>query len=372
VLDRRQFLVGAAAGAALLSTRRALAAGPSAAEVKALYDRATVIDMLAAIATGQNGRLDDDELRVIRAGGLTAVNVTVGIPVEDWDATVSGIAWCVGEAARLPKHLVIARTQADLVAARRQKRLALILGTQASLPIGRDLGKIDVLADLGLRVFQLTYNRGDLVGDGCLEPRDGGLTTFGKEVVARLDEKRVAIDLSHCGARTTREAIAVSKRPVLITHSGCSAVFQHPRNKDDATLKALADRGGVLGVYLMPFLGRPADGGPATAAMALDHIEHALRVCGEDHVGIGTDNTVQPVVDSAELRKGMAEFVAERKRLGIGAPEEERPLYVPELNTARRYQTIALGLAKRGHSLRVIEKVLGLGFQRALGTIWGA
>jgi membrane dipeptidase len=340
--------------------------------VKALYARAMVIDMLASLQYGENGRFDDAELRVIRDSGLTAINLTIGIPVEDWDATVAGIAWATGEAARLRKHFVIARTQADLVAAHRQKRLAIVLGTQASLPIGRDLDKIDVLADLGLRVFQLTYNRGDLVGDGCLEPRDAGITAFGKEVIARLDEKRVAIDLSHCGARTTREAIALSKRPVLITHSGCSAVFAHPRNKDDATLKALADKGGVLGIYLMPFLGRPADGGPSTAAMALDHIEHALRVCGEDHVGIGTDGGIAPEVETAESRRNKDAFVAERRRRGVSAPEEERPLYVPELNTARRYEAIALGLAKRGHSLRVIENVLGRSFQRAMATIWGS
>jgi membrane dipeptidase len=372
VIDRRQLLVGAAAGAALLATRRALAAAPTPADVRALYRGAVVIDMLSGLVVGADGRVDDGALRVIRESGLTAINVTVTGAVEDWDETVSGIAWLTGEAARLPKHLVVARTAAELAAARRQQRLALILGSQGSLGLGRELGRIDVLADLGLRVFQLTYNRGDLVGDGCLEPRDAGVTTFGKEVIARLDQRRIAIDLSHCGARTTREAIALSKRPVLITHSGCSAVFAHPRNKDDATLKALADKGGVLGIYLMPFLGRPAAGGPSTAAMALDHIEHAIKVCGEDHVGIGTDGGIEPVAETAESRREQEAFVAERRRRGISAPEEERPLYVPELNTARRYETIALGLAKRGHSLRVIEKVLGLGFQRALVTIWGS
>lgn len=369
-LDRRQLLLGAAAGAAAFATPgRAWAAGPSAAEVKALYQRAHVINMLGGPGNGDDPAFDEPDLRLIKESGLTVVHVTVA--VEDWDETLRLIAWAHKETARLPRNLLIARKQADLAAARSSQRLALVLGVQGSLMIGRDLDRVDILHQLGLRVFQLTYNRGDLVGDGCLEARDGGLTRFGRELVARLDERRIAVDLSHCGARTTREGIQASKRPVLITHSGCSAVFPHPRNKDDATLKLLANRGGVLGIYLMPFVGRPSDGGPATAAMVLDHIEHALKVCGEDHVGIGTDGSIEPTVETPEARKQKAAFVAERQKQGISAPEEERPLYIPELNTPRRFETIALGLAKRGHSLRVIEKVLGLGFYKALGTIWG-
>lgn len=372
-IGRRQVLIATGAGAALLALRRirpaGAAAGASAQEVRALYRRAYVFDMLSDLGAGDNDRYDEPEIRLAKESGVTAVNVTIG--VEDWESTLRGIAAVQGEVSRLPQHFLIARKQRDLTEARRSRRFAFILGTQGSLLVGRDLDRVDMLHRLGLRVFQLTYNRGDLVGDGCLEPRDGGITRFGRDLVARLDERRVAIDLSHCGARTTREAIAASKHPVLVTHSGCSAVFAHPRNKDDATLKALAERGGVLGIYLMPFLGRPRDGGPSTAAMALDHIEHALRVCGEDHVGIGTDGGLEARVDSPESRKWQADFVAERKKQGISAPEEERPLYVPELNTPRRYETIALGLARRGHSARVIEKVLGLSFYRALGTIWG-
>jgi membrane dipeptidase len=373
VLDRRQLLLGAAAtaGAVVLPGRRALAAAPSAAEVKALYARAHVIDMLAGVGAGEDGAFNAAELKVVAGSGVTAINVTVGGSGENWDDAIGAIAWHTRQVGLHPRSFLLARQQRDLEEARRSHRLAFILGTQGSLLLGRSLDRLEVLHALGVRIFQLTYNRGDLVGDGCLEPRDAGLTRFGRDVMARLDELRVAIDLSHCGPRVTRDAIAASKRPVLITHSGCSAVFAHPRNKDDATLKAMADKGGALGIYLMPFLGRPADGGPSTAAMALDHIEHALKVCGEDHVGIGTDGGVEPTEDTPESRKAMADYVAQRKREGVSAPEEERPLFVPELNTPRRYEMIAQGLAKRGHSLRVIEKVLGAAFYKALGAIWG-
>lgn len=199
-LDRRQFLVGGAAAAALLVTRQGRAAGPSPADVKALYRRAYVIDMLGGIGAGDNDRFDDPELQRIRQSGVTAVHLTVG--VEDWESTLRVIAWVQGEAARLPQHFAIARRQADLTAARSAKKLAIILGTQGSLLLGRDLERVDLLHGLGLRVFQLTYNRGDLVGDGCLEPRDGGLTRFGRDVLARLEERRIAVDLSHVGRRT--------------------------------------------------------------------------------------------------------------------------------------------------------------------------
>ncbi len=369
---RRELLLGTTTGAAVIAARsRWAAASASTAAVRGMHGRAHVIDMCGGLHWGDNKRYDPDELRTRAESGVTAAAVTIG--VEEWEEAVTEIAKLEAEVTRLPRHLLIARRQADLEAARSSRRLAMIFATQGSLLIGRDLDRVDILYGLGVRVFQLTYNRGDLVGDGCLEPRDGGLTRFGRELVARLNERRIAVDVAHCGPRTTREANEASKQPVLVTHSGASAVFPHPRNKDDATLKALADRGGVAGIYLMPFLGRPRDGGPATLDMALDHIEHALRVCGQDHVGIGTDGGIAAVPEpSPEDRKKRDDWLAGRRKEGIAAPEEERLVHlpVPELNTPRRYENIALGLARRGHPLRVIENVLGRSFHRALGAIW--
>ena len=156
-------------------------------------------------------------------------------------------------------------------------------------------GKIDrlrLLNDFGVRVIQLTYNRRSELGDGCLEPENRGLTPFGQTVVERMNQLGMLVDLSHCGRRTTTEAIGASKMPVSITHAGCVTVADTPRNKTDEAMKLLADCGGVIGIYFMPFLRTKGD---ATATDVIQHLEYALKVCGEDHVGIGTDGSISPV-----------------------------------------------------------------------------
>jgi membrane dipeptidase len=186
--------------------------------------------------------------------------------------------------------------------------------------------------------------------------------------VARLDALRILVDLSHCGAQTTLDGILASSRPVAITHSGCNAIFRHPRNKDDGTLRLLADRGGVFGVYLMPFLNAA---GPPNANHVLDHIEHALNVCGEDHVGIGSDQGIVPLDVSGDFPQRFEATSAQRAALGIAAPREDTIPYVPELNHPRRLETIAGRLAQRGHSQRVIDKILGTNFLRLFAEVWG-
>jgi len=176
------------------------------------------------------------------------------------------------------------------------------------------------------------------------------------------------VDLSHCGQRTTAEGIEACKKPALITHAGCAAVHAHPRNKEDRELKALADRGGVVGIYFMPYL----VASPTSPARehVLEHLDHALKVAGTDHVGIGTDGSLNTVPDNPEQKKRLQEEMERRKKLGIAAPEEDRPPYSPDLNAPRRLEIIADGLEKRGYSIEVIEKVLGRNFDRAFGEIW--
>ena len=146
---------------------------------------------------------------------------------------------------------------------------------------------------------------------------------------------------------------------------------RHPSaspEEDDRELKALADRGGVFGIYFMPYL----VASPISPARehALAHLDHALKVCGTDHVGIGSDGVIDTFRDTPEQRKQLADDMATRKKLGIAAPEEDRPPYSPDLNTPDRMQIIAAGLQERGYSEDVVEKVMGKNFYRAFGEIW--
>ena len=220
--------------------------------------------------------------------------------------------------------------------------------------------------------MQLTYNGRSLYGDGCLEQSNAGLSRLGREAVERMNALGVAVDLSHAGQRTTAEGIAASTRPPLISHTGCNAVYVHPRNNDDAELRAAAEKGGVVGIYLMPFL----DGGTGelTTDMLFAHLDHALDVCGEDCVGIGSDQGLVPIDDTPDYRKALREEVEERRRMGISAPGEspDRPPFIPALNSERRMDRIAAEMARRGRPDRVIEKVLGANFVRALGAAWAA
>ena len=374
MLDRRGFLLSA--GAALLAVpcawRPAFAAEGFSA---AAYAGATVIDAL-----GGPGEYDAEEyaplsakaLDDVRASGLTAVNLTVngvGSYAKDYDITIRNIAYWNAQIAAHPERLLLVRGSADLAEAKRSGRLGLIYGFQDATPIAEDLDRVDTFEQFGLRVFQLTYNRRNLVGDGCLEPGNAGLSIFGQALVERLNQRKLLVDLSHGGERTTREAIVASKVPVAISHTGCAALAPLPRNKTDAELKLLADHGGVAGIYLMPFL---RSGGQPTADDLVAHLEHAVNICGEDHVGIGTDGVISPIKFDDAFRKKFADEVAERRARGVSAPGERPDVYtfLPDLNSADRFARIADLLSRRGHSEARILKILGGNFARLFDAAW--
>ena len=340
------------------------------------YDSAIVIDALASpgpfnVPDRIGAPLSDAMVQNAAASGITALNVTVSGGGEDADAayaaTLEHLTYWRREAEAHPDVLTLAATTAGIETARAAGKLALIMGFQDTVMLGTDLARMDEFREMGVKIVQLTYNVPNMVGEGCLSPGNGGLTDFGRELVAHMAATGVLVDLSHCGQRTTAEAISAAAGPVAITHSGCSAVYEHPRSKHDAELRAMADKGGVLGVYMMPFLNPE---GPATADDFYRHIEHAVNICGEDHVGIGTDNSITPTVDDEAYRATLQGFADERQRLGIGAPREHELLFVPELNDPMRMRMVAEGLLGRGHGEERVAKIVGGNWMRLFGEVW--
>jgi membrane dipeptidase len=303
----------------------------------------------------------------VRQSGITAVNCTVSD--RNFEGTVKNLAWLEALAEKYPDAFGIIRKHSDIARAKRENKVGIIPGFQYTTFLEDDPERIEMFRNLGVRIMQITYNNRNAFGDGCLEPGNAGLSNSGMAAVKKMNENGVAVDLSHSGYRTTTEAIAASSKPVLISHSGCAAVYSHPRNKPDEVLKSLADRGGYFGVYLMPYL--VASPTVPTRQHVLDHLVHAINVCGADHVGIGSDGSIQEVVLTPAQKAEFDSDIARRKKLGIGAPGEDRYPFVPDLNGPGHMQIIAEELARRGQPLSVIEKVLGANFQRVLGEIWG-
>ncbi|MGI9104218.1 MAG: dipeptidase [Terriglobales bacterium] len=377
-MNRRQFIAGSATCTALLaaaaSGAMALARGPGrnaqSDSVARLYRDAIVIDALGSPFSSFPAnvtKLSAADVQQVKSSGITAINATISSPT--YDETIHNIAIAQALPDKYPDTFLLVRRHSDIARAKREGKMGIILGFQYTGPFEEDLSRLELFHGLGVRIIQMSYNLRSLLGDGCLEPANAGLSTRGREAVARMNELGIAVDLSHCGQQTTADGIAVSKKPVLITHSGCNGVFRHPRNKDDREMRALVDRGGVMGVYFMPYL--CASPKVPTADDVLQHIAYALKVCGEDHVGIGTDNSVEAVVLNDEQRKQFEEMVAARKKAGISAPGEDRMPFVPELNGPDKLRKVAEGLAKRGYGSSVIAKVLGGNFHRVLADIWG-
>jgi membrane dipeptidase len=318
--------------------------------------------------------LTDRVVADARASGMDAINITLGHVSGEGDpfaATVRDIGIWERRIRARPDALNKVLTAADILRARSPGKIGVIYGFQNTVMLGNDASRVDTFADLGVRVIQLTYNPANAVGSGSMAPGNGGLTAFGREVISRLNANRVMVDLSHSGERTCLEAARASAQPISINHTGCRALTDLPRNKTDAELRLAAERGGFVGIYFMPFLSPKS---VASAADVVAHIEHAVQVCGEDHVGIGTDGGTTAVDDMTAYRAAIRKEIAERKAAGIGARGENPDTlpFVEDLSGPDQYRMLIALLERRGHKAARIEKIMGGNFLRYALDVWGA
>lgn len=370
-LDRRRTL---ALGAA------ALAAPALAAPARDPIARWTVINALGGLDnpndhTERGGPfLDARTLADAHASGETAVNITLGYVMgkkEPFEQTVRDIAAWDRLVEAHPADLLKVRGVADIARAKTTRRIGLIYGFQNAAMMGSDASRVDIFAGLGVRMVQLTYNDGNQLGDGSMVPNGRGLTPFGHEVVERLNANRVMVDLSHSGPQICLDAARASRQPISINHTGCRALVDLPRNKTDEELRLVADKGGFVGIYFMPFLS--ASGHPR-AEDVVAHIEHAVNLCGEDHVGIGTDGGTTQIDDLDAYKTALAKEIADRRAAGISAAGERPDTYpfVVDLRGPDQFRKLARLLAAKGYREARIEKILGLNFVRYAREVWGA
>jgi membrane dipeptidase len=223
-------------------------------------------------------------------------------------------------------------------------KIGIILGMQDANHL-RDINDVDAFYKMGQRLTQLTYNSKNRLGAGCKaigDVGDRGLTPFGQDVVARMNSIGMAIDVSHCGEKTTLDAIAASHKPVLITHSNCKVLAPGvARCKTDEAIVAAARKGGVIGLTGVRHFVRAKD--PVTIEDALDHFDHAVKIAGIEHVGLGSDTDLD----------------------GRG-PQSD----IAGLNHANRVFELTEGLIRRGYTDAQIALILGGNFARVLNEIW--
>ncbi len=375
-MDRREFLAGTAAAAALAAFP--VAAPAQAPSLRPPGDAAVWVDAQGGIDgwdEPEPGRFVPSP-KLIEAIGqrrLDLMSMTLGEvgngpdrfrsavqSVAEWDALLAGHK----------AHFMKIESAADIRAARAAGKMGLIYNFQDTTMLEGDPARVATFAALGVKQIQLTYNKRNLAGDGCLERANAGLSDHGREVIAEIEKAKLLLDLSHAGQRTIAEGIAAAKRPPAITHSACRSLVDLPRNTFDSEMKALADKGGVFGIYLMPFL--RLSGQPGKADL-IRHIEHAAKVCGEDHVGLGTDGPLFGYPINEETKKRHREFFEDRRKKGIAAPGEAADVLnlVEGYNDVGRYATLAADLKGRGWSQARIDKLLGGNFVRLWSEVWG-
>ncbi|MGC1469409.1 MAG: membrane dipeptidase [Sphingorhabdus sp.] len=342
------------------------------------YSKAIVIDGLSSFsdpyAPEEQMRLSDRLKAELRQTGVSAINVTVGGVGNDlnvWDQGLAAIKNYDEVIEANPDFLVKVSTAADIRAAKATNKFGLIYGTQDSSMIGTTLDRLAELKAKGIRIVQLTYNLRNLSGDGALEPDNAGLSKLGHATINRIESEKLILDLSHGGAKTIEQAIAAATRPLSINHTGCRDLFDHPRNIYDSAMRAVADKGGVVGIYFMPFL---AAGSKPTKDDLIRHINHARNICGEEHVSLGTDGNQLPIPINEATWQRAREMHEFRSANGFAAPGEGPDILtiVHDYNRLDRFQSLVEDLAKAGWKRSQLEKLLGGNLLRLYAEIWGA
>ena len=226
-------------------------------------------------------------------GGVDASFFALYIPADMSEDQARNHAYAMLEEleiqmARATDKVAFARNAEEVAANKAKGLVSIMLGLENASPIGHDIAVLEDLAARGVRYVTLTHSEDNQICDSCTgKGKWGGLSPFGREFVKELNRLDVLVDVAHCADSTIREVLEVSQKPVVYTHGCCRALHKHPRNLSDELLKSIASRGGVVGMSIYPdFL---SDSRTPGVGKVVDHIEHAIDVCGIDHVGLGTD-----------------------------------------------------------------------------------
>ncbi|MEX2650421.1 MAG: membrane dipeptidase [Alphaproteobacteria bacterium] len=332
---------------------------------RALHDRATIVDGLVFFSDG--------DARVLREAGIAAVNLTVSHFEADFERALDEIgAWLARVHAPASGWRLI-EDASDVAAARAAGAVGLIMGWQNMRPVGDRLDRLHLFRRLGVRVMQLTYNQRNFLGDGCLEPEDGGLSALGVRAVALMNELGIALDLSHVGERTSLMAAERSTRPVLVTHGNAKSVTEAARNKSDAVIRAVAATGGVIGVSIY---GPMCWNGDAARRPSLEdflrQLDHVVGLVGPDRVALGTDlpavRDLGAVADIIGMTLQRSPGAIARYAAAFGNDVKTR--YLADCSSHAELARVTDRLLARGWSEAHVLGLLGGNWLRVLDAIW--
>ena len=327
---------------------------------KDIYNDSVVIDGLN-VSNWDSGAVYDS----LSHGRVTAINATTAV-WEGYRETLDNTTAWLHRFNDRSDTLAQVKSAGDILQAKEDGRVGVVLGWQNGAPIENHLDRLELFHELGVRIIQITYNERNLVGNGCWERVDDGLSNFGQDAVREMDRLGILIDLSHVGDRTTLEAIELSENPVACTHANARSFHESPRNKTDDALRLLAEKGGVVGANAFPpFLRKVWE---STLSDYVDAIDDLVERIGIDHVGIGTDYTQDQSKDffrwilSQQGTKANEEWLAQ-------FPD---PVVHPAgMETPDKMSNVAHELQKRGYADEDVAKVLGGNWLRLFRQVWG-
>ena len=318
-----------------------------------LYREGIIIDGLNA-----SNHSDSSLVKKIHKGGVTAVNATIAA----WHTPDETEQRYKMVCANIEQNKGIARqvfSTRDILRCKEDNKLGYIFGFQGTGPIGNRLDLLDKYYEMGLRIIQLTYNSTNLVGSGCMT-EDKGLTNFGKQVIKRMNELGILIDLSHCGPLTTLQAIEYSDKQVAFTHANPIVICETKRNKSNELLKLLSERGGVAGAVVFPSMLNCDN--KATLDDYLNLIDYMVNLMGIDHVGLGPDfmeNMLKE--DQDKIMNALPQQIKE-KFLSVEP--------VKDFENAGKFANVAEGLNQKGYKDEEIKKIMGLNWLNLYDKVW--
>lgn len=312
-----------------------------------LHERAIIID------NAQASYFNTEYFKEVKKAGVTVAAITVAYNHNLSEAMKLIAEWNRKITVNADKALLLSHPD-DVLCAKEEGKVAYMLAFQNTMPLEGNTALLELFCKLGIRMVQLTYNERSLAGDGCGERVDHGLSDFGREIVEEMNRLRMLVDLSHCGDRTTEEAIELAKFPVF-SHCNARALCSNVRNKPDEQIVAMAKKGGVIGVNAFPgFVKRTRTeiGEKPTVEDLLDHIEYLVNLVGHEHVGLGLDFIENaPQMEHEELKRRPDIW-------GLPSPSGlyEYPLGISSVS---EIFNITLGLVARGYSDDEISTILG-------------